>query len=207
MVLLPSMQPTTFASTDLPMDQFEMDLSALALLGVAWMSLHQLPSKGTFFVHSFQGIVPCPAFLSCNALLLMYANVVFHGCHTSDSVLPVSLCHPAAPLPPRHAQHTSAFDGCCCAVLQQFLLVHGQPRSGRSARAIGTHAASGCKLASLVDGERCVDATSCSALFGRKKRTWLGPHKVQGFRTQPHTRFSASTGAIRSHVHGWDWEL
>mmetsp|Transcript_9356 Transcript_9356/g.57020 ORF Transcript_9356/g.57020 Transcript_9356/m.57020 type:complete len:202 (-) Transcript_9356:2910-3515(-) len=201
------MQPTTFASAYLSMDQFEKDLSTLAGLSVAWMSMHQLPSKGTFHVHCSQGLVPCPAFLPCHAFLFMHATIVFHGCHTPGSVLPVSVFHPAAPLPPRHAQYTIAFDGGCFAVLQQFLLVHGQSRRGRCARAIGTHATSGCKLASLVDGARCVDATSCSALFGRKKRTWLAPRQIRGFRTQPHTRFSASTGAIRSHVHGWDWEL
>lgn len=183
-----------------------MGLSTLTCLSVAWMSLHHIPSKDISNAHCFQGLVPCPALLPCNAFLLMHPTTVLPGYTISGSVLPVSVCHPAVPLPPRHVQHKSAFDGCCCAVLQQFLLVLGQSRSERSARAIGTHATSGCKLASMVDGERRVNATSCSAVFGRKKRTWLGPCRFQGFRTQPHTRSSASTGAIRSHIHGWDWE-
>lgn len=206
LVSLPLMQPATFASPYVSMVQFGKDLSTLARLGVAWMSMHQIPSKDILYVHCFQGLVSCPAFTPCNAFLLMHATIVFPGYNTSESALPVSVGHPAAPLPPRHVQHTSAIDGGCCAVLQRFLLVLGQSRSGRSARAIGTHAKSGCELASLVGGERRVDATSCSALFGRTKRTWLGPRRVQGFRTQPNTRSSTSKWAIRSHVHGWDWE-
>ena len=51
MLSLPLMQPITFTSPYVSMVQFGKDLSTLARLGIAWMSLHQIPSKDILHVN------------------------------------------------------------------------------------------------------------------------------------------------------------